>query len=60
MSLIGVVFASMSSGLGELCYLALSSHYKKYSFSFYSFNLIHFFCADRALLHGRRGREALV
>lgn len=43
MSLIGVVFASMSSGLGELCYLALSSHYKKYSF--YSlFNTLHYLC----------------
>lgn len=36
MSLVGVVFASASSGLGEICYLALSSHYKKTSIAAWS------------------------
>lgn len=30
MSLVGVVFASISSGFGDVCYLALASHYDKY------------------------------
>lgn len=30
MSLFGVTFAALSSGLGDICYLALASHYDKY------------------------------
>jgi battenin len=29
MSLVGVTFAALSSGLGDICYLALASHYDK-------------------------------
>jgi battenin len=29
MSLFGVVFAAISSGLGDICYLALASHYHR-------------------------------
>jgi hypothetical protein len=29
MSLLGVVFAAAGSGLGEICYLTLASHYSR-------------------------------
>lgn len=29
MSILGVVFASVGGGIGEMCYLALTSHYSK-------------------------------
>lgn len=32
MSLLGVTFAALSSGLGDICYLALASHYDKLVF----------------------------
>ncbi|KAI6241113.1 Battenin [Aphelenchoides fujianensis] len=35
-SLIGVVFASIGSGIGEVCYLALASHYSKHMISSWS------------------------
>ncbi|KAI6183046.1 Battenin [Aphelenchoides bicaudatus] len=35
-SLIGVVFASLGSGIGEVCYLALASHYSKHIISSWS------------------------
>ncbi|KAI6231355.1 Battenin [Aphelenchoides besseyi] len=36
MSLLGVVFAAAGSGLGESCYLSLSSHYSRHTISAWS------------------------
>ncbi|KAI6171512.1 Battenin [Aphelenchoides bicaudatus] len=36
MSLLGVVFAAAGSGLGEICYLSLASHYSRHTISAWS------------------------
>ncbi|KAI6175024.1 Battenin [Aphelenchoides bicaudatus] len=36
MSLLGVVFAAIGCGLGDICYLALASHYHRDTISFWS------------------------